>query len=72
MMARLKIAILKALGVAGRLATDAVVWHVVLGLAGIAAIVSGVESLFGPGWACISGGIGLIASSAYIKRGLNA
>jgi hypothetical protein len=72
MMARLKIAILKAFGMAGRLATDAIVWHVVLGLAGIGAIVVGVESLFGPGWALISGGIGLIASSAYIKRGLNA
>ena len=72
MMGRLKNAILKIFGIAGRLATDAVVWHVVLGLAGIVAIVFGVESLFGPGWACISGGLGLIASSAYIKRGLNA
>ncbi|AOV01691.1 hypothetical protein [Delftia tsuruhatensis] len=71
MIDRLLSILYQLLGVARDMAANAVLWHIAMGLAGIAAIVAGVHVQFGVGWALMAGGIGLLGASAYIKRGLN-
>lgn len=72
MISRIRRMLAGMYGVAREMAANAVLWHIAMGLAGIGAIVAGVHVQFGPGWALMAGGIGLLGASAYIKRGLNA
>lgn len=50
---------------------SALFWHLLLALAGLGCIVTGVAYLFGIGWFLGALGVALLAVSAYIKRGLN-
>lgn len=44
---------------------------VLIGLCGMAGIVTGVHMLAGSGWACITGGTMAVLTAALISRGLS-
>lgn len=54
-----------------KLLTSPMTYILVLGLAGMGSIVTGVHLLAGAGWATITGGIMAVSTAALIARGLN-
>lgn len=50
--------------------TSALLWIVIISLAGAGCIIFGIHMLAGDAWACIAGGISLLLLAALIRRGL--
>lgn len=55
----------------GAFVLSAILWFVLLGLAGIGLVVGGVYLLAGLPWALIAGGVFLLLVTALVGKGMN-